>query len=250
MNTNFQDYSKYYDLLYKDKDYKRESDYVLRKLKENKPNVHSVLELGCGSGNHAQYLCNKGVEVTGVERSAEMIKEAVKKNVTGFTPSQGDISTYNLGQKFDAAISLFHVISYLNHNDDLIACFKNTHNHLNAGGIFLFDIWYTPAVLTQRPETRVRKLEDENVKITRIAKSSMHHENNVVNVNFEVFIENKLTNTFSTLEETHPMRHFSDNEIDLLAKLTGFKILEREEFLSSQPASEKTWGVCFILQKI
>lgn len=250
MSTNFQDYSKYYDLLYKDKDYKGESDYVLRKLKEINPNIHSVLELGCGSGNHAQYLCNSGLDVTGIERSEDMIKEALKKNVKGFTPAQGDISTYSLGKRFDAAISLFHVISYLNKNDELIECFRTTHEHLNDNGIFLFDIWYTPAVLTQRPETRVRKLEDENVKITRIAQSSMNHESNVVNVNFEVFIENKLSNTFSTLEETHPMRHFSVNEIDLLAKLTGFKILEKEEFLSSQPASEKTWGVCFILQKI
>ncbi len=250
MSTNFQDYSKYYDLLYKDKDYKGESDYVLHKLKKINPNIHSVLELGCGSGNHAQYLCNSGLEVTGIERSEDMIKEALKKNVSGFTPTQGDISAYSLGKTFDAAISLFHVISYLNKNEELIECFRTTYEHLNDNGVFLFDIWYTPAVLTQRPETRVRKLEDENVKITRIAQSSMNHESNVVNVNFEVFIENKISHTSSTLEETHPMRHFSVNEIDLLAKLTGFKILEKEEFLSSQPASEKTWGVCFILQKI
>jgi SAM-dependent methyltransferase len=250
MSTNFQDYSKYYDLLYKNKDYKGESDYVLQKLKKINPNIHSVLELGCGSGNHAQYLCNSGLEVTGIERSEDMIKEALKKNVSGFTPTQGDISAYSLGKTFDAAISLFHVISYLNKNEELIECFRTTYEHLNDNGVFLFDIWYTPAVLTQRPETRVRKLEDENVKITRIAQSSMNHESNVVNVNFEVLIENKISHTSSTLEETHPMRHFSVNEIDLLAKLTGFKILEKEEFLSSQPASEKTWGVCFILQKI
>ena len=104
-------------------------------------------------------------------------------------------------------------------------------------------------MLTQRPETRVRKLEDETVRITRIAQSTLNHELNVVNVNFEVIIENKQSNTISTLQENHPMRHFSANEIDLLAKLTGFEVLEKEEFLSSQPASEKTWGVCFILQK-
>lgn len=249
MNSNFQDYSKYYDLLYKDKNYKEESNYVLQKLKSINPNVHSVLELGCGSGNHAQYLCSNGLVVTGIERSEDMIAEALKKNITDFSPIHGDISNYKVEKKFDAAISLFHVISYLNNNEDLISCFKNTYDHLNSGGIFLFDIWYTPAVLTQRPETRVRKLEDESVRITRIAQSTLNHELNVVNVNFEVIIENKKSNTISTLQENHPMRHFSANEIDLLAKLTGFEVLEKEEFLSSQPASEKTWGVCFILQK-
>jgi predicted TPR repeat methyltransferase len=71
---NFKLYSKYYDLLYKDKDYKVESEYVLSVLNRFKSvEINSIIELGCGSGGHAQYLAKKNLRVTGLDQSAEMI---------------------------------------------------------------------------------------------------------------------------------------------------------------------------------
>jgi len=46
------------------------------------------------------------------------------------------------------------------------------------------------------------------------------------------------------------MRHFSIPEIDLIARLTGFEMIHTEEFLTEKPASEETWGVCFVLKKV
>ena len=61
--SNFSLYSKYYDLLYNDKDYAMESNYVIETLKRFSPNIKSVLELGSGSGAHAKYFCKNGFEV-------------------------------------------------------------------------------------------------------------------------------------------------------------------------------------------
>ena len=48
---NFNAYSRYYDLLYKDKDYQQKSKYVANQLKKYFPKTKSILELGSGSGS-------------------------------------------------------------------------------------------------------------------------------------------------------------------------------------------------------
>lgn len=248
--SNFNNYSKYYDLLYKDKDYKAESDYVYACLKKTNPTINSVLELGCGSGNHAQHLTKNNLSITGLERSETMVKEAQNKNIQNFNPIVGDITHFELHQTFDAALSLFHVISYLTDNDSLISCFKSVHQHLNSKGLFLFDIWFTPAVYSQKPETRIKRLKNEDISVLRIAESTSDFSNNIVNVNFEVHIEDQKTGTTEVLSELHPMRHFSIPELQLLASLTGFEVIQTEEFLTKNTPSDTTWGVCVILQKI
>ncbi|MCC7051507.1 MAG: class I SAM-dependent methyltransferase [Bacteroidia bacterium] len=247
--SNFNLYSQYYDLLYKTKDYKAEADYVANTLKSINKNISSVIELGSGTGNHAQYLCLRDFTVYGIERSGEMVSIANEKNINNYNPTVGDITSFQLEQKVDAAISLFHVISYLTSNEDLIKCFSLTNQHLNEGGVFLFDVWYTPAIYMQQPETRIKRLANEQLAITRLAEPVIHYNENVVDVNYEVIIKDKASHQITTLNETHPMRHFSVNEIKLLAQLTGFEFVRAEEFLTANQPSENTWGVCFILRK-
>lgn len=247
--SNFEAYSKYYDLLYKNKDYKSESDYVINCLTEMNPEIQSILELGCGSGSHANYICEQGFRITGIERSQSMLHKAVQKNISNFNPVQGDISSFDLNQKFDVAFSLFHVISYLTDNQSLLGCFQSVYKHLNTGGLFLFDFWYSPAVYNLKPETRVKRLEDETLSITRIAESDLNHNENVVAVNIEVLIKDKISNKTEIINEKHLMRHFSLPELLLIADFTGFEIIKTEEFLTHEIPSENTWGVCIILKK-
>jgi predicted TPR repeat methyltransferase len=248
--ANFQQYSKYYDLLYRDKNYKEETDYITQALKELNPSVQTILELGSGSGSHAHFLSQNGFSITGIERSENMVQESLQKKIPNFEPIQADITDFKLNQEFDAVISIFHVISYLTHNDSLINCLQLVHEHLKPQGIFLFDFWYTPAVYSLKPETRIRRMEDEYISVVRIAESVMHSQTNVVDVNFEVHIRDKQTQQTQILKELHPMRHFSLPELDLLAKLTGFEIIKSEEFVTRKIPSENTWGVCVILRKI
>jgi SAM-dependent methyltransferase len=247
--SNFNLYSSYYDLLYKDKDYRSESNYVQQVLKQYLPNCKSLLELGCGTGNHAVHLCANGYTVHGIERSEQMVQEGLQKKIEGFNPSQGDITGFKLNKTFDAAVSLFHVISYLTENDALLSCFKAVHEHLNPGGLFLFDVWYSPAVYFQQPETRIKRLQGNGFAATRLAEPVLHTDRNVVDVNYEIIVQqaNKESHVF---KELHPMRHFSIPEIDLLAKSQGFELIKAEEFLTASKPSTNTWGVCFLLKKI
>jgi hypothetical protein len=46
------------------------------------------------------------------------------------------------------------------------------------------------------------------------------------------------------------MRHFSICEIQLLCNLSGFELIQSEEFLSANKPDTNSWGVCFVLRKI
>jgi SAM-dependent methyltransferase len=247
--NNFLLYSQYYDLLYQTKDYGAEANFVYSRLKKYQKDIQTIIELGSGTGNHALHLCKNGITILGVERSDEMVVLAKQKKIENYHPYVADITCYELSKQADAVISLFHVISYLNDNDDLLKCFSQTNKHLKKGGIFLFDVWYSPAVYFQKPETRIKRLSNQQIDVTRIAEPTIHYNNQIVDVNYELIIRDKTESTVSVFLEKHPMRHFSINEIKWLADLTGFELLTAEEFLTGNEASENTWGVCFILRK-
>jgi ubiquinone/menaquinone biosynthesis C-methylase UbiE len=55
MGKVFNAYARYYDLLYNDKAYHSESAYIHSIIKQYVPNAKSVLELGSGTGAHAEH---------------------------------------------------------------------------------------------------------------------------------------------------------------------------------------------------
>lgn len=250
MSVNFQLYSRYYDLLYRDKPYREEADYVLQTLQAIDPEIRTILELGCGSGAHARFFCEKGFSVTGIDRSAEMIRQAGGKMIPGFDAIEGSIVDFKLGKTFDCAVSLFHVISYLTETEELLGCLRSVNKHLEKDGLFLFDCWFTPGVYNLKPEKRTKHFENKALKVERISESFMDLEKNTVDVHFEVRIQDKMSQEQETLHEKHLMRHLSIPEMELLASLAGFNIIKTEEFLTGKLVNIESWAVCFVLQKI
>ncbi len=246
----FGDYSKYYNLLYKNKEYSKEAEYVNSLIKKFRPDAKTILDLGCGTGKHDELLLKKGYRVCGVDMSEKMLNEAKKlSHDQELFFLQGDIRNLNLKKTFDVVISLFHVISYQATNEDLKNTFETAYKHLENGGIFIFDCWYGPAVLTDRPVTRVKKLEDEEIKVLRIAEPVMYPNNNLVDVNYEIIVTNKHTTHQETIKETHKMRYLFKPEIENFMNNAGLELIKCEEWLTGREAGFDTWGVTFMGQK-
>lgn len=246
----FDTYAQYYNLLYKDKDYKGEVDYIEKLIARfSKKKVKSILDLGCGTGTHAHLLSQKGYSVDGVDRSKKMIEIAKKHETEHLIFFGGDITTIHLEKKFDAIVSLFHVVSYITKNEDLENFIKNVSKHLKTDGVLIFDCWYGPAVLTDRPEKRIKHLEDEQILVTRIAEPVMHPNENVVDVQYEVLIENKTNKKIKKIREIHQMRYFFKPEIELFLKSHGFELLHCEEWMTGKPVGFDTWGACWVARK-
>jgi len=250
----FADYARYYDLLYRDKDYAAEAEYVMGLIRKFHPSVRSILELGSGTGIHASLLAEKGFTVHGIERSQEMLARSqvlAENRAAGngrLTFTAGDIREVRLSKRFEAVIALFHVISYQTTNDDVTAAFETARDHLNTGGVFIFDVWYGPAVLTERPAVRIKRMADDQTEITRLAEPVLHPNENRVDVHYHVFVRNRATHTVAELKETHTMRYFFKPEIEQIAAQTGFQCQHVEEWLSGRAIGCDTWGVCFVMK--
>ncbi|MEP0885497.1 class I SAM-dependent methyltransferase [Trichocoleus sp. ST-U3] len=249
----FGNYARYYNLLYRDKDYAGEAQFIHQLIQTHAPNTRSILELGCGTGTHAQLLAKEGYDVHGVDLSTEMLQQASdrisqlpQELASRLAFYQGDIREIRINQQFDAIISLFHVFSYQTTNEDLRAAFATVKAHLKPNGVFIFDYWYGPAVLSDRPSTRVKRLEDEEISITRIAEPVMHPNQNLVDVNYQVFIKEKNTGAVEELQETHQMRYLFKPEVNLLFADSQLKLIECREWMTKREPGFDTWGVyCF-----
>ncbi|MDB2332735.1 class I SAM-dependent methyltransferase [Amylibacter sp.] len=246
-NPSFHDYSKFYDLLYSDKNYLLESDYIHNILIDHNISCGDLLEFGCGTGKHARILCERNYSVHGIEKSKEMVNLA--NMAKGFTIHNGDICSYSLDRKFDAVLSLFHVISYQTKNDDLQSVFRNAASHLKSGGLFIFDFWFSPAVYENKPSIRIKNVSNTKFELTRIAEPTEYPSKNQVEVKYTIFALNKKTGVYTRLDETHVLRHYSLPEIDYFAEIAGFERVNAEEFLTKHPPSVNAWGVCVTLKK-
>jgi len=253
----FADYARYYDLLYRDKDYAAEAEYVTSLIRKFHPSARSILELGSGTGIHASLLAEKGYEVTGIDLSLDMVNIARSNVEATLQPStlnlqpiflEGDIRDIRLKKRFDAVIALFHVISYQTTNEDVTAAFETARQHLNSGGIFIFDVWYGPAVLTVRPSVRIKRVADDQTEVTRLAEPVLYPNENQVDVHYHVFVRDLATQAVVELKETHAMRYFFKLEIERIADKAGFQCLHVEEWLTGRAIGCDTWGVCFVLQ--
>jgi len=244
------DYARIYDLLYQDKDYPSEAAYVSQLIRKHAPAAGAILELGSGTGKHADLLVNDGFTVHGVELSEDMLKRAESFARNGLTVSQGDVRTARLEASFEAVISLFHVISYLPKNDDILQAFTTARNHLEKGGVFIFDAWYGPAVLTDRPAVRVKRIENEAAELTRIAEPTMYADKNTVQVDFTIFLKDKTTNVIKPFSEVHHMRYVFTPEMHDLLSQSGFDLIHTEEWMSGRPLDYDTWGACFVARAI
>ena len=251
----FNAYSHYYDLLYRDKDYHAETTYIHSLIQVFFKEAKSILELGSGTGMHACLLAQLGYDVTGIDQSKTMLQKATERKshmpvavADKITFYEGDIRSYQSDKMFDVAISLFHVMSYMETDSDLEAAFQTAKKQIKPGGLFIFDCWYGPGVLYDKPVSRIKKFEDDAVAVSRKSTPESFPDKHLVRVHFEINILNKKTQEETSLLETHQMRYLFTEELIALANKNGMRIIHTEEWMNKKVLSETSWNACYICQ--
>ena len=171
------------------------------------------------------------------------VKNASSDIAARATLQPGRYRKARLSGRFDVVIALFHVISYHPTNKDLTRV-RQARFHFNPGGTFFFDCWYGPAVLTEKPTVRIKRMEDDETRVVRIAEPVMVPNENRVDVNYQVFVMNRIGSQFEVLQESHRMRYLFLPEIELLLADSGLKLIDCFEWMTGRSPSSETWGVC------
>jgi SAM-dependent methyltransferase len=247
----FNAYAAYYDLLYTDKDYLKEAEYVHELIKQHTNTANTILDLGCGTGKHAKHFAELGYSVVGVDKSAAMIdiaKEQFESDRIKFF--EGDIRTFRGDASFDAVVSLFHVVSYLVNDADLQQTFEAVSLHLEKSGVFIFDCWYGPGVLNDPPFVSTKRMEDQAIEVERVATPKVFNENNVVHVDYSVNIRQKETGDVHAIQEHHAMRYLFIDEVKALALKNNMKVTATYKWLEFEDiGTQQCWNAVFVLQK-
>jgi SAM-dependent methyltransferase len=228
-------YASVYDVIYAGKDYDREVAIVEAALRRfAKQPVATLLDIGCGSGEHTRRLAAKGLKVTGVDRSPHMLERATTKakespHGSSQTFVEGDARSFNLNASFDTAIMMFAVLSYQTTNQDLAKALSVARRHLKSGALFLFDAWYGPAVLVHPPGGKLLELDTPDGKILRATSTTLSVPKHQAGIRFKVWqIQND--KAVAESDETHELRYFFPQELAYFLEVAGFKLLHLGAF--------------------
>jgi SAM-dependent methyltransferase len=242
-------YAECYDAIYHEKDYQAECDLIELLFKRyGDGQIKTVLDLGCGTGNHALPLSLRGFEVIGVDRSESMLAQARMK-AARCSPLkhdsfyQADIQSVDLGRQFDAALLMFAVLGYQLDNAAVTAALRNARRHLRSGGLLLFDVWYGPSVLFLRPSERERTIPVSNGKILRVSSSELDTSRHTCTVRYHLrkFDTERLV---SEAQEEHTVRYFFALELNLFLESTAFSPTRLGAFPDfERDPDEKSWNV-------
>ncbi|MBQ3544560.1 MAG: class I SAM-dependent methyltransferase [Lachnospiraceae bacterium] len=249
----FKDYAYYYNAFYHDKNYKEEVAQVDWVLKKYGNNIKKIINFGCGTGKHDMELSRLGYQCTGIDMSPLMIdiaKENACKEGMKIDFEVANICTYYSDKQYDAVVSLFHVMSYQNSNKDILSALQSARNVLTQGGLLVFDGWYGPGVLSDKPSVRVKEVDDNENRLIRIARPVMHDKKNTVDVYYEVLVINKATGETGEIKEVHKMRYFFRPELELMLEQSGFELIENLDCRTLNDTDYDSWTSFFIARAI
>jgi SAM-dependent methyltransferase len=161
--------AEFYDLIYSSfKDYNSEAAQIADLLRLLHPRCTSLLDVACGTGEHARLLAARGFVVDGLDLEPAFVRVARDKHPGGRF-FEGDMSDFHLPHRYDAVLCLFSSIGYLRTLDrvgNALACFRE---HLAPGGVIVIEPWFPPGGLD--PTRVARNVGEANgVRVSRVSR--------------------------------------------------------------------------------
>jgi len=116
--------------------------YTLRSIPEVNP---SVLDLGCGTGQLASYLLDRGIPVTGIDPSKHMLRHAMRNSAAHLATGRArfvvmDGAALSLSESVGLTVATFNTLNHLSSHEHLRSCLSCVYQATAPGGYFLFDI--------------------------------------------------------------------------------------------------------------
>jgi ubiquinone/menaquinone biosynthesis C-methylase UbiE len=130
-----------YLIVYKHRDFggaRREVEQMIDWL--DLPAGAKVLDLCCGMGRHSLALLDAGFEVTGVDLSEVLLREArAQEGAAQVTWIRSDMRELPLAGGFDAVVNLFTSFGYFEEDGEQVKVLREIFRMLKPGGKFIID---------------------------------------------------------------------------------------------------------------
>jgi SAM-dependent methyltransferase len=198
----------------------------------------AALELGIGTGRIALPLAQRGVRVHGIDLSEAMVARLrAKPGGADVGVTIGDFATTKVDGTFSVAYLVFNTIMNLTTMDEQIACFQNVAAHLEPRGCFVIEV-RVPALQRLPP--------GETVRAFSISPDYLGFDE------YDVVSQGQISHHYEVVDgrlELHsvPFRYVWPSELDLMARLSGMRLVERwsswnrESFTSESNGHVSVW---------
>ena len=155
-----------YDAIYASiRDYPREAAELDQLIQARRPGARTLLDVACGTGAHLEHLAGK-YEVEGLDLDPDMLAVA-RERLPDAAFHQGDMSSFDLDQRFDAVVCMFSSIGYVKTEDRLRAAIASMARHLEPGGVLVVEPWLAPDVWG-KPHVGAVFVDEPELKIARM----------------------------------------------------------------------------------
>lgn len=132
--------TKYYHILYKNRNYSEAEVFIKNLLRFLNPESKAIfLDIACGKGRHAHFINQRGYKVVGFDLSEQSILEANKKTKTGLEFYTHDMRQIFRTNYFDFAFNLFTSFGYFKTKRDELNALKASAQNLKPGGTLVID---------------------------------------------------------------------------------------------------------------
>lgn len=234
-----------YDELINDVDYGQWAEYYFKIFRRYGLSPTLGLDLGCGTGNMTLELSARGIDMTGVDASEDMLSVARRKSDNeDILFLNQDMTSFELYGTVDFAVSSLDCINYITDKRELVKVFRLVNNYLNPGGLFIFDI---------NTQHKLENVLGNNIFILENDKCFCSWQNEYDRrrkiCDFYLTFFCKKGEGYSRFDEVHSERAYSIEEITLLLEKAGMKLLRVYDNLSFDSPESKSERVFFVAQE-
>jgi SAM-dependent methyltransferase len=178
-----------------------------------------ALEFGVGTGRVALPLSQRGVPVSGIDLSPDMVAQLqAKAGASAVDVTIGDMSTTRVEGSFQIVYVVFNTIVNLLTQEEQVECFCNAAAHLEPGGCFVVEVG-VPNLRRVSPSNRV---EAFTVSPTRLGFDEYVDFVGQVAFSHHYWATADRLDVFSV-----PWRYAWPSELDLMARVAGMTLRER-----------------------
>lgn len=247
-NTYNYFFSEYYDELYHKNNYQLQAENLITILKQNGLNTKDkIIDIGCGTGEHALRVAQQGYHVYGIDPSSHMIKKAKEKTNTQLRLSFDCGYIESLSTSFQAAYSLFNVINCLDSIESLNNFFYHAGRILSNNAPFIIETWHTEQVLKEIPAEKNDSIVTKFGLVKRVVKPTTNPKNRTVLLDYNYMINNQHHTII------HHIKLFTKEELSQAFSYGGFSIQQRisslETYFLQEPFEPTSRYITYILKK-